>query len=51
MASTTADEVIKGIDLSDKTAIVTGGYSRNRVRDNARVREAGATVNMPARLK
>jgi hypothetical protein len=28
MASTTADEVIKGIDLSDKTAIVTGGYSR-----------------------
>lgn len=48
-AATTADEVITGIDLSGKTAIVTGGYS-GLGRETARVlRAAGARVIVPAR--
>jgi len=48
-AATTADEVIAGIDLSGKTAIVTGGYS-GLGRETARVlRAAGARVIVPAR--
>lgn len=48
-AATTADEVIAGIDLSGKTAIVTGGYS-GLGRETARVlRAAGAHVVVPAR--
>ncbi|MFB5152030.1 SDR family NAD(P)-dependent oxidoreductase [Burkholderia orbicola] len=48
-AATTADEVIAGIDLAGKTAIVTGGYS-GLGRETARVlRAAGARVIVPAR--
>jgi NAD(P)-dependent dehydrogenase (short-subunit alcohol dehydrogenase family) len=48
-AATTADEVMTGIDLSGKTAIVTGGYS-GLGRETARVlRAAGARVIAPAR--
>ena len=48
-AATTADEVMTGIDLSGKTAIVTGGYS-GLGRETARVlRAAGARVIVPAR--
>ncbi len=47
-ASTTSD-VIKGVDLSGKTAIVTGGYS-GLGREAARtLRSAGARVIVPAR--
>lgn len=48
-AATTTDEVMTGIDLSGKTAIVTGGYS-GLGRETARVlRAAGARVIVPAR--
>jgi NAD(P)-dependent dehydrogenase (short-subunit alcohol dehydrogenase family) len=48
-AASTAEEVIAGIDLTGKTAIVTGGYS-GLGRETARVlRAAGATVIVPAR--
>ncbi|WP_420991726.1 oxidoreductase [Cupriavidus sp. 30B13] len=47
--ASTASEVIAGIDLSGKTAIVTGGYS-GLGRETARVlRAAGARVLVPAR--
>jgi NAD(P)-dependent dehydrogenase (short-subunit alcohol dehydrogenase family) len=46
---TPADEVIRGIDLAGKTAIVTGGYA-GIGRETARVlAEAGASVVVPAR--
>lgn len=48
-AASTAEEVIRGIDLTGKTAIVTGGYSgigREAVRQ---LLAAGATVVVPAR--
>jgi len=48
-AAATTDEVMTGIDLSGKTAIVTGGYS-GLGRETARVlRAAGARVIVPAR--
>ena len=48
-AYTTADEVIEGIDLTGKTAIVTGGYS-GLGKETVRVlRKAGATVIVPTR--
>ncbi|WP_020201103.1 MULTISPECIES: oxidoreductase [Cupriavidus] len=48
-AASTASEVIAGIDLAGKTAIVTGGYS-GLGRETARVlRAAGARVIVPAR--
>ncbi len=48
-AASTAEEAIRGIDLSGKTAIVTGGYS-GLGRETARVlRAAGAAVIVPAR--
>ncbi len=48
-AASTAAEVIRGRDLSGKTAIVTGGYS-GLGRETARVlRSAGARVIVPAR--
>jgi NAD(P)-dependent dehydrogenase (short-subunit alcohol dehydrogenase family) len=48
-SSSTAVEVIKGIDLSGKTAIVTGGYS-GLGREAAReLRAAGARVIVPVR--
>ncbi len=48
-AASTAEEVIRGIDLTGRTAIVTGGYSALG-RETARVlRNAGAEVIVPAR--
>jgi NAD(P)-dependent dehydrogenase (short-subunit alcohol dehydrogenase family) len=48
-AASTAEEVIRGIDLRGKNAIVTGGYS-GLGRETARVLlEAGARVIAPAR--
>ncbi len=48
-AASTTNEVIRGIDLSGKTAIVTGGYS-GLGREAARtLRSAGARVIVPAR--
>jgi NAD(P)-dependent dehydrogenase (short-subunit alcohol dehydrogenase family) len=48
-SASTAGEVIKGIDLAGKTAIVTGGYS-GLGRETAReLRAAGARVIVPAR--
>jgi NAD(P)-dependent dehydrogenase (short-subunit alcohol dehydrogenase family) len=47
-ASTTAD-VIKGIDLSGKTAIVTGGYSGIGLETVKALVTAGAEVYVPAR--
>jgi NAD(P)-dependent dehydrogenase (short-subunit alcohol dehydrogenase family) len=48
-ATSTAEDVIRGIDLTGKTAIVTGGYS-GLGRETVRVfREAGASVIVPAR--
>jgi NAD(P)-dependent dehydrogenase (short-subunit alcohol dehydrogenase family) len=46
--STTAD-VIKGIDLTGKTAIVTGGYSGLGIETARVLRAAGARVIVPSR--
>ena len=48
-AASTADDVIKGIDLSGKIAIVTGGYSGIGVETARALRSAGARVIVPAR--
>jgi NAD(P)-dependent dehydrogenase (short-subunit alcohol dehydrogenase family) len=48
-AASTADEVIAGIDLSGKTAIVTGGYSGIGLEPARVLRAAGAAVIVPAR--
>lgn len=48
-AFTTAEEVIKGIDLSGKTAIVTGGYSGIGAETTRVLALAGASVIVPAR--
>ena len=48
-ASSTAAEVIRGIDLSGMTAIVTGGYSGIGVETVRAFRSAGAKVFVPAR--
>ena len=48
-AASTADEVIKGINLSGKIAIVTGGYSGIGVETVRTLRSAGAKVIVPAR--
>jgi len=47
-ASTTGD-VISGIDLSGKTAIVTGGYAGLGLETVRTLASAGATVIVPAR--
>jgi hypothetical protein len=47
-ASTTA-EVIKGIDLSSKVAIVTGGYVGLGLETTKTLLSAGATVIVPVR--
>lgn len=48
-ATTTARDIMKGVDLSGKTAVVTGGYS-GLGRETVRVlRGAGARVIVPAR--
>ncbi|RED52628.1 oxidoreductase [Cohnella lupini] len=48
-ASTTAEEVIKGTDLSGKIAIVTGGYSGLGLETVRVLRSAGAKVIVPTR--
>ena len=48
-ASTTASEAIRGIDLSGKIAIVTGGYSGIGLETTRALRSAGAQVIVPAR--
>ncbi|HVI57052.1 MAG TPA: oxidoreductase [Luteibacter sp.] len=48
MAST-ADEVLAGVDLRGKTAIVTGGYSGIGTETSRALRAAGARVIVPAR--
>jgi NAD(P)-dependent dehydrogenase (short-subunit alcohol dehydrogenase family) len=48
-SASTAADVIKGIDLSGKTAIVTGGYSGIGLETTAVLSSAGAHVIVPAR--
>jgi len=48
-AASTAREVLAGIDLSGKTAIVTGGYSGIGTETSRALRAAGARVIVPAR--
>lgn len=48
-ATSTASEVIRGIDLSGKTAIVTGGYSGIGLETVKNLVAAGAEVYVPAR--
>lgn len=47
--ASTAEDVIKGIDLTGKTAIVTGGYSGIGLATVRTLRDAGAQVVVPAR--
>lgn len=48
-AASTADDVIEGIDLRGKVAIVTGGYSGLGKETVRALRSAGADVLVPAR--
>lgn len=48
-ARSTASEVLAGIDLTGKTAIVTGGYSGLGIETVAALAGAGAQVIVPAR--
>lgn len=48
-ATSTAGEVIKGISLAGKVAIVTGGYTGIGLETTRILAEAGATVIVPAR--
>ncbi|WP_210592994.1 oxidoreductase [Streptomyces sp. GESEQ-35] len=48
-AASTAEEVIKGIDLTGKVAIVTGGYSGIGLETARVLQSAGADVVVPAR--
>ncbi|MGA9721525.1 MAG: SDR family NAD(P)-dependent oxidoreductase, partial [Candidatus Binatus sp.] len=48
-ADSTVGDVIKGIDLSSKIAIVTGGYSGIGVETSRALRAAGARVIVPTR--
>ncbi|WP_328778799.1 SDR family NAD(P)-dependent oxidoreductase [Streptomyces canus] len=48
-AHTTADDVLAGIDLSGKLAIVTGGYSGLGLETTRALTKAGARVVVPAR--
>lgn len=48
-ATSTAQEVIKGIDLSGKTVIVTGGYAGIGLETTKAMVSAGAKVIAPAR--
>jgi NAD(P)-dependent dehydrogenase (short-subunit alcohol dehydrogenase family) len=50
-AKTTAREVLAGLDLTGKTAIVTGGYSGVGLETTRALAEAGATVVVPARTE
>jgi len=48
-AATTAAEVVRGVDLSGMTAIVTGGYSGIGLQTTRTLLSAGAKVVVPAR--
>jgi NAD(P)-dependent dehydrogenase (short-subunit alcohol dehydrogenase family) len=48
-ATTTAAEVLRGIDLTGRLAIVTGGYSGIGLETTRALRDAGAHVVVPAR--
>ncbi|HVV13931.1 SDR family NAD(P)-dependent oxidoreductase [Amycolatopsis sp.] len=48
-ADSTADEVLAGIDLSGKLAVVTGGYSGLGLETTRALAKAGAHVVVPAR--
>ncbi|MGW2745612.1 SDR family NAD(P)-dependent oxidoreductase [Streptomyces sp. NPDC001450] len=48
-AGSTADDVLEGIDLSGKLAIVTGGYSGLGLETTRALTRAGAEVVVPAR--
>ncbi|MDP4501508.1 SDR family NAD(P)-dependent oxidoreductase [Nonomuraea turcica] len=48
-ARSTADDVLQGIDLSGKLAIVTGGYSGLGLETTRALARAGARVVVPAR--
>src|SRR6218665_1175993 len=48
-SQSTSDEVIRGIDLSGKTAIVTGGYAGIGLATTKTLAAAGARVIVPAR--
>jgi len=50
-ATSTTKEVIKGINLTGKTAIVTGGYAGIGLETTKILAEAGATVIVPVRDK
>nr|BFD81141.1 SDR family NAD(P)-dependent oxidoreductase [Streptomyces sp. Xyl84] len=48
-ATSTADDVLRGIDLTGKLAIVTGGYSGIGLETTRALTKAGARVLVPAR--
>jgi len=48
-ADSTADDVIKGVDLTGRLAIVTGGYSGIGLETVRVLRDAGAEIVVPAR--
>ncbi|HKN99067.1 MAG TPA: SDR family NAD(P)-dependent oxidoreductase, partial [Pseudonocardiaceae bacterium] len=48
-ATSTADDVIAGIDLSGRLAVVTGGYSGLGLETTRTLAGAGAHVVVPAR--
>lgn len=48
-ATSATTDVLKGIDISGKVAIVTGGYSGIGLETTKALSEAGATVIVPAR--
>nr|MDT0660004.1 SDR family NAD(P)-dependent oxidoreductase [Micromonospora sp. DSM 115978] len=48
-ARSTADDVLEGVDLSGKVAVVTGGYSGLGLETTRALAKAGARVVVPAR--
>ncbi|MEU9052044.1 SDR family NAD(P)-dependent oxidoreductase [Streptomyces sp. NPDC048384] len=50
-ATSTADDVLRGIDLTGKLAIVTGGYSGLGLETTRALAKAGARVVVPARRR
>ena len=48
-AETTAAQVVRGVDLSGMTALVTGGYSGIGLQTTRTLLSAGAKVVVPAR--
>lgn len=48
-ATTTADEVLAGVDLAGRLAVVTGGYSGIGIEATRALAKAGAHVVVPAR--